>query len=102
MTTAPPPPPYYQPRPKPYDIGEALGWGWRKFLEHKTVFIVGMLPMLVVIIGFYTAYFVLYLDLFLNGDDMTDAEAGDLFMWVESPPGCSYSSWSRSRCCRPT
>ena len=84
---SPPPPgygpPYYQQPPQqPYQIGAALSWAWKKFTEHWKVFVIGMVPMLVLMIAFYAAYVVFYLDLVLHGEDMSDAEARDAFIRI--------------------
>ncbi|KAA1398226.1 hypothetical protein [Aeromicrobium ginsengisoli] len=79
----PPPPGYYTPPPRqPYEIGEMLSWSWRKFTEHWKVFVLGMVPMILLMIAFYVAYFVFYLDLMLNGEDMSDAEIRRVFIRI--------------------
>jgi uncharacterized membrane protein len=77
-----PPPHYQQPSTQPYEIGQALSWSWRKFTEHWKVFAIGMAPMIVLMLAFYVAYFVVYFDLVLHGEDMSDAEARDGFIRV--------------------
>ena len=59
-----------------------LSWSWRKFTEHWKVFVLGMVPMIVLTIAFYVAYIVFYLDLVLNGEDMSDAEVGRVFIRI--------------------
>jgi len=81
----PPPPGYYYgppPNPAPYQIGSALNWGWHKFTQHWKVLVAGMLPMVVLTLVSYIAYFVFYFDLVLNGDGMSDAEARDYIVRI--------------------
>jgi len=59
-----------------------LSWSWRKFTEHWKVLVLGMVPMLLLLIAFYVAYFVFYLDLMLHGDDMSDAEIRRVFVHI--------------------
>ncbi|MEV7396659.1 hypothetical protein [Aeromicrobium sp. NPDC092404] len=87
MTEPPQGPPRWSPPPPsaPFQVGGALNWAFQKFGQHWQVLVVGMLPAVLVGIGFYAGYLALFLPVWLNGvegETTSNAAMLDLFQRI--------------------